>query len=143
MTSFADPETPREEHHMTRTKVETTNAPRPGGAYSQGIVAGGFLYTAGFGPQDPATGEVVGDTIEAQTEQVMKNVGGALAAHDLDFSHVVKATVHLQHLDRDLAGFNATYEGFVQEPYPVRTTVGSTLAGILVEIDVVAVTVGF
>jgi reactive intermediate/imine deaminase len=128
---------------VTRTKVETTNAPRPGGAYSQGIVAGGLLYTAGFGPQDPATGDIVGDTVEAQTEQVMKNIGGALAAYDLDFSHVVKATVHLQHLDRDFSGFNATYERFMVEPYPVRTTVGSTLAGILVEIDVVAVIAGF
>jgi 2-iminobutanoate/2-iminopropanoate deaminase len=81
---------------------------------------------------------VVGDTIEAQTEQVMKNVAGALAANGLDFSHVVKATVHLQHLDRDFAGFNSTYATFLVEPYPVRTTVGSTLAGILVEIDVVA-----
>jgi reactive intermediate/imine deaminase len=123
---------------MTRTKIETDHAPRPAGAYSQGIVAGGFLYTAGFGPQDPATGQVVGDSIEAQTEQVMKNVAGALAAHGLDFSHVVKATVHLQHLDRDFAGFNSAYEKFLVEPYPVRTTVGSTLANILVEIDVVA-----
>lgn len=123
---------------MARTKIETENAPQPAGAYSQGIVAGGFLYTAGFGPQNPATGQVAGDTIEAQTEQVMKNIAGALAAHGLDFSHVVKATVHLQHLDRDFAGFNSTYTKFLVEPYPVRTTVGSTLANILVEIDVVA-----
>jgi reactive intermediate/imine deaminase len=103
-------------------------------------VAGGFLFTAGFGPQDPATGKVVGGTIEAQTEQVMRNVAAALAARDLDFSHVVKATVHLQDLHRDFAGFNATYEKFLSAPYPVRTTVGSALANILVEIDVVAVT---
>ena len=125
---------------MSREKIETPNAPRPAGAYSQGIVAGGFLFTAGFGPQDPATGKVVGGTIEAQTEQVMKNVAAVLAAHDLDFSHVVKATVHLQDLRRDFAGFNATYEKFLSAPYPVRTTVGSALANILVEIDVVAVT---
>lgn len=124
---------------MIRSKIETGQAPRPRGAYSQGIVAGGFLYTAGFGPLDPATGQVAGDTIEAQTEQVMKNLAGALAAHGLDFSHVVKATVHLQHLDRDFAGFNSTYERFLAEPYPVRTTVGSSLAGILVEIDMIAV----
>lgn len=124
---------------MNRTKIETPNAPRPGGAYSQVILAGGFLYTAGFGPQDPATGQTVGDTIETQTEQVMKNIAGALGAYGLDFSHVVKATVHLQHLDRDVADFNSTYEKFLVEPYPVRTTVGSTLANILVEVDVVAV----
>jgi 2-iminobutanoate/2-iminopropanoate deaminase len=127
---------------MSREKIETPDAPRPAGAYSQGIVAGGFLYTAGFGPQDPATGKVAGDTIEAQTEQVMKNVAATLAAHHLDFSHVVKATVHLADLHRDFAGFNATYEKFLTAPYPVRTTVGSTLAGILVEIDVVAVASG-
>ena len=124
---------------MSRVKIETQDAPRPAGAYSQGIVAGGFLYTAGFGPQDPATGKVAGDTIEAQTEQVMKNVAAALATRNLDFSHVVKATVHLADLHGDFAGFNATYEKFLSEPYPVRTTVGSTLANILVEVDVVAV----
>lgn len=123
---------------MTRTQVHTDEAPRPAGAYSQAIVANGFLYTAGFGPQDPRTGEVIGTTIEEQTEQVMKNVAGALAAHGLDFSHVVKTTVHLQHLKRDFAGFNPVYEQFLVKPYPVRTTVGSTLADILVEIDVIA-----
>jgi len=123
---------------MPRATIDTERAPRPGGAYSQAISAGGFLYTAGFGPQDPATGQVTGDTIEAQTEQAMKNIAGVLAAHALDFSNVVKTTVHLQHLDRDFAGFNSTYAKFLVEPYPVRTTVGSTLANILVEIDVVA-----
>jgi 2-iminobutanoate/2-iminopropanoate deaminase len=124
---------------MSRVKIQTPDAPRPAGAYSQGIVAGGFLFTAGFGPQDPATREVAGDTIEEQTEQVMRNVAATLAARNLDFSHVVKATVHLADLHRDFAGFNATYEKFLTAPYPVRTTVGSALAGILVEIDVVAV----
>lgn len=52
---------------------------------------------------------------------------------------VVKATVHLQHLDRDFAAYNEVYANRFQPPYPVRTTVGSTLAGILVEVDVVAV----
>lgn len=124
---------------MTRTLVQTDNAMRPGGAYSQGIVAGGFLYTSGFGPQDPATGLVVGDTVEEQTAQVLRNVAAVLAVHNLDFSHVVKSTVHLQHLHRDFPGFNGIYESFMVAPYPVRTTVGSDLANILVEIDVVAV----
>ena len=122
---------------MTRTAVLTANAPQPAGAYSQGIVANGFLYTAGFGPQDPTTGAVA-DTVEEQTAQVLRNVGAVLAEHGLDFSHVVKSTVHLQHLDRDFPGFNAVYETFMTAPYPVRTTVGSDLANILVEIDVVA-----
>jgi 2-iminobutanoate/2-iminopropanoate deaminase len=122
---------------MSRTEISTKDAPAPRGAYSQGIVASGFLYTAGFGPLDPVSGEVVGTTIEEQTTQVMRNIGAVLAAHGRDFSHVVKATVHLA--DRSyFAGFNATYESFLTKPYPVRTTVSSGLPGFLVEIDVVA-----
>lgn len=127
---------------MSRSPVTTDSAPTPKGAYSQAIEVGGFLYTAGFGPHDPATGQVVGETIEEQTAQLMRNITAVLAARDLDFSHVVKATVHLQELHRDFPGFNSTYEQFVTAPYPVRTTVGSDLANILVEIDVVAVLAG-
>ncbi|SCE99299.1 2-iminobutanoate/2-iminopropanoate deaminase [Micromonospora viridifaciens] len=123
---------------MTRVAVVTDSAPKPAGAYSQAVVANGFLYTAGFGPQDPRTGQVAGPSIEEQTAQVMRNIAAVLAEHSLDFSHVVKATVHLQDLHRDFAGFNTVYQSFLQEPYPVRTTVGSDLANILVEIDVVA-----
>jgi 2-iminobutanoate/2-iminopropanoate deaminase len=75
-----------------------------------------------------------------QAVQAMKNLGAVLNAHGLDFSHVVKATVHLHHPGRDLAGFNASYEEFVQAPYPARTTVGSFLGDFLVEIDAVAAT---
>ena len=55
-----------------------------------------------------------------------------------DLEHVVKATVHLHHLGRDFAGFDATYQKFVQTPYPAGTTVGSFLSDFLVEIDVIA-----
>lgn len=123
---------------MTITQVTSADAPQPKGAYSQGIVANGFLYTAGFGPLDPATGAAVGDGIEEQTEVTLRHVGAVLREVGLEFSDVVKATVHLQHLDRDFAGFDATYRRTFSPPLPVRTTVGSTLAGILVEIDVVA-----
>ncbi|MDQ0212311.1 RidA family protein [Arthrobacter bambusae] len=51
----------------------------------------------------------------------MNNLGAVLAAYGLDFSHVVKATVHLHHPGRDLAGFNTVYETFVETPYPART----------------------
>jgi 2-iminobutanoate/2-iminopropanoate deaminase len=93
---------------MSLRPVTSPHAPAPKGAYSQGIVAGGFLYTAGFGPHDPVTGQLSGETIEEQTAQVMRNIGAVLAAHDLDFSSVVKATVHLADLHRDFPGFNAT-----------------------------------
>lgn len=69
----------------------------------------------------------------------MKNLRGVLQSQGIGFANVVKATVHLQDLNRDFRDFDAVYRQYVSEPYPVRTTVGSNLFGILVEIDVVAV----
>ncbi|MGQ4485029.1 RidA family protein [Streptomyces sp. SAS_281] len=120
-----------------RRAVTTAGAPAPIGGYSQGIAAGPYLFTSGFGPQDPATGEL-GDTIEKQTRQVLANVSALLAADGLTLDDVVKATVHLQDVHRDFAGFDRVYREHFSEPRPVRTTVGSQLMGILVEIDVVA-----
>ena len=124
---------------MAREQIRTSDAPAPGGAYSQAIVANGFLYTAGMGPHDPATGEVVGDTITKQTQQVLRNLSALLAVRGLDFSDVVKVTAHLADLHRDYDAYNAVYEQTLPRPYPVRTTVGSTLDHKLVEIDTVAV----
>lgn len=112
-------------------------APRPAGAYSHAVSAHGLLFTAGFGPQDPATGEVAED-VGAQTRQVLRNVETVLADAGLDLTDVVKATVHLQHLKRDFADFDAAYNEVFGDTHPVRTTVGSDLMDILVEIDVVA-----
>jgi reactive intermediate/imine deaminase len=121
---------------MTKSAIHTSSAPQPAGPYSQGIVANGFFYTAGFGPQDPATGTVP-DGVAGQTRQVLRNIGAVLAERGLTLDDCVKTTVHLADL-ADFAEFNAAYQEFFSAPYPVRTTVGSQLAGILVEIDVVA-----
>ena len=125
---------------MAITAFQSTNTPQPAGPYSQGIEANGFFYTAGFGPQDPTTGAVA-DTVAEQTRQVLRNVQAVLAERGLTTSDCVKTTVHLADL-ADFAEFNEAYEEFFSEPYPVRTTVGSQLANILVEIDVVAVLPG-
>ena len=122
---------------MTRRATTSTELPAPAGPYSHLVEAGGMVFSAGFGPQDPVTGDVP-DGVAAQTEQVITNVETALALVGLDLADVVKTTVHLQHLDRDAPEYNEVYARRFPEPYPVRTTVGSTLAGILVEIDVVA-----
>lgn len=119
-----------------RIAVTSETLPPPAGPYSHGITANGFLYTAGFGPHD-AAGEIVGNTVGEQTRQAMRNILSVLTANHMDASHIVKATVHLADLS-DFAEFNAAYKEFLVEPYPVRTTVGSNLANILVEIDVVA-----
>ncbi|MDQ1484908.1 MAG: 2-iminobutanoate/2-iminopropanoate deaminase [Actinomycetota bacterium] len=123
---------------MSIERFQVAGAPTPAGPYSHAVAANGFLYTAGFGPTDPATGQLVGDEIEEQTRQVLRNVGTVLAAAGLGFGDVVKSTVHLADLHRDFEGFNRAYAEFFTQGYPVRTTVGSTLANILVEIDVVA-----
>jgi reactive intermediate/imine deaminase len=120
------------------TAIRTNNAPAPAGAYSQGLAAGPFVFTAGMGPIDPATRAVVGETVAEQTDVVLDHLQTILAERGLDLSDVVKMTVHLQHLQRDFAAFDAAYRKRLREPYPVRTTVGSTLNGILVEIDAVA-----
>ena len=121
---------------MTKQALTSSAAPRPAGPYSQGVVANGFLYTAGFGPQDPETGEVSGDVAE-QTRQTLRNVEAVLREAGASFNDVVKSTVHLQNLKQDFAAFNVAYAEFFDQPYPVRTTVGSQLMDILVEIDVV------
>jgi 2-iminobutanoate/2-iminopropanoate deaminase len=126
---------------LTISAISIPNAPRPAGPYSQGIVAHGFLFTAGFGPQDPSTG-VVADNVADQTRQVLRNIGAVLAEANATFADVVKVTAHLQHLKRDFAEYNLAYAEFFSAPFPVRTTVGSDLADILVEIDVVAAITG-
>jgi len=122
-----------------KTEFSTEGAPPPSGPYSQGIEANGFYFTAGQTPHDPVTDACVGETIQEQTEQTFRNLSAVLAARGLDLSHVVKATVHLKHPERDFDGFNDVYQRLVPAPYPVRTTVGSVLGDFLVEIDVVAV----
>lgn len=122
---------------MSKKAVFSENAPAPGGAYSHGIIANGFMYTAGFGPIDPATGKKPAG-VKEQTELTLRNVEAVLAEAGLDLSDVVKATVHLQNLDEDFAEFNEAYLEIMPKPLPVRTTVGSDLNRILVEIDVVA-----
>lgn len=123
---------------MTVTRVTTSAAPVPRGSYSQAVVAHGFLYTCGMAPIDPATGDVVGDDAAAQTDQVMRNLKGLLASQGLEFSDVVKATVHLQDIERDFQAYDDSYRRYFTDGLPVRTTVGSTLLNILVEIDLVA-----
>ncbi|MBG0828189.1 RidA family protein [Planomonospora sp. ID67723] len=121
-----------------KRELRTDDGAAPVGAYSQGVVIGDFVYTSGMGPLDPATGEVVGADVAEQTHQTMRNLGAILAAHGLGFDDVVKSTVHLQHLKRDFAAYNEVYKSYFTQPYPVRTTVGSDLMDILVEIDFVA-----
>ena len=117
--------------------VSTTNAPTSAAPYSQGIRAGDFVFVAGQGPLDPATGKVTGDTIQEQTRRTLDNVKAIVEAAGATMADVVKSTVHLADM-ADFKAFNEVYATYFDDPKPVRTTVGSTLLGIKVEIDVVA-----
>ncbi|MCL1838829.1 MAG: Rid family detoxifying hydrolase [Propionibacteriaceae bacterium] len=122
---------------MKKQAVCTTAAPTPIGAYSQGIVANGFIFTAGFVPKNPDTGAIP-DGIKEQTRQVLRNIAAVLESQGATLDDVVKVTAHLENPAADFAEFNLVYAEFFQEPYPARTTVGSKLANFLVEIDVIA-----
>jgi 2-iminobutanoate/2-iminopropanoate deaminase len=127
----------KEEADMPKQEIHTDQAPAPGGAYSQALRAGDFIFTAGTVPLDPVTRQVVGATIEEQTTQVLENLKAILAQAGATLDDVVKATVHLSDIG-NFAGFNAVYQRYFAEPKPARTTVGSQLHGFLVEIDLVA-----
>jgi 2-iminobutanoate/2-iminopropanoate deaminase len=104
---------------------------------SPGMHAGDFIFVSGQVPRDPATGDIVGATIEEQTAQVLENIKAILEAGGATMADVVKVSAHLS----DLALFeryNKVYVNYFPDPKPTRTTVGSQLLGFLVEIDAIA-----
>jgi 2-iminobutanoate/2-iminopropanoate deaminase len=122
---------------MPKQQLSTKSGAAPIGAYSQGLRAGDFVFISGQGPLDPQTGKVVGETIEEQTARVLDNIQAILAAGGATMADVVKVSAHLS----DLALFeryNRVYASYFPDPKPTRTTVGSQLLGILVEIDAIA-----
>src|SRR5690606_5913702 len=85
----------RKEGPVPKTLIQTTKGASPSGAYSQGLRVGDFVFVSGQGPLDPATGQVVGETIEEQTAQTLENVKAILEAAGATMADVVKSTVHL------------------------------------------------
>lgn len=122
-----------------KEEIVTSAAPRPSGSYSQGVAFGPLVFTSGMGPHNPDGGEIVGETIEEQTSQTLKNLDAVLVAAGMHRDDVVKVTAHLQQLDRDFEGYDLVYQEFFRRPFPARTTVGSQLGGILLEVDIIAV----
>lgn len=119
-------------------KITTDRAPAAIGPYSQGVVAGDMLYSSGQIALDPVTGEVVGDNIVEQTEQVMKNLGAILEAAGVGYDKVVKTTCFLAEME-DFAVFNQIYARYFTEK-PARSCVAvKTLPkNVLCEVEVIA-----
>lgn len=120
--------------------VHTENAPAAIGPYSQAVVAGNFLFTAGQIPIDPATGQIVPGDVTAQTERVLRNLAAVLEHAGASWSDVVKTTVYLQDM-ADFPRVNEVYGRVMGEARPARSTVqvAGLPRGVLVEIDAVAV----
>ena len=112
--------------------------PPPKGAYSHVSIANGFVFTAGVGPRDPETGRLPAGGIKEQTEQTMRTLVRVLEPTGASLGDAVRVTVHLANLARDFEEFDRAYGEFFPNERPVRTTVGSELSGILVEIDLIA-----
>lgn len=118
--------------------VYTDKAPAAIGPYSQAIILNGVLFTSGQIPVDPATGEINGDTIETQAEQVMKNLGEVLAEAGTSFEKAVKTTCFLADMG-DFAKFNEVYaKYFVSKPARSCVAVKTLPKNVLCEVEVIA-----
>jgi 2-iminobutanoate/2-iminopropanoate deaminase len=119
--------------------IATDKAPGAIGPYSQAIKSGGFVFTAGQIPLDPATGKLVEGGIEVQAERVMQNLIAVLDAAGTSLARVVKTTCFLANLD-DFAAFNEVYGRYFSESKPARSTVqvAKLPAGAAVEVECIA-----
>lgn len=123
-----------------RKIVSTNKAPAAIGPYSQVNIYGNMLFTSGQIPLDPATGEIVGTTIEEQTKQVLTNVQAVVEACGSSMDKVLKTTVFIKNMD-DFGKMNAVYAEFFKEgSYPSRSAVevARLPKDVLVEIETIA-----
>jgi 2-iminobutanoate/2-iminopropanoate deaminase len=104
---------------MARDIICTSNAPSPPPTFSQAVRAAGLVFVSGTGPHDPATGKIVGDTIQGQTRQCLKNVSAILDAAGTSVGRIVSATVIV--LDEaDFAGMNEEWVQWFPANPPAR-----------------------
>ncbi len=124
---------------MPKEILDAPNGPAPVGPYSVAVEANGFVFISGQGPLDPATNQLIVGGVEAETEQVMKNIGAILADVGLGYSDVVKTTIFLADMD-DFPLVNAVYGKYVGDAKPARSTVevARLPLDINVEIEVIA-----
>jgi len=118
--------------------VLTDKAPAAIGPYSQGIVAGGFIFTSGQIPVDPLTGQIE-KTAEKQAEQAIENLASVLTAAGSGLKSVVKTTVFIKDMN-DFGSINEVYARYFSAPYPARSCVEVSRLpkNVLIEIEAVA-----
>ena len=122
-----------------RQAISTAAAPKAIGPYSQAVRAGALLFVSGQVPLDPASGQLVGGDIAAQTHRVFQNIGAILKAGGASFDHVVRTTVFLADMN-DFAAMNEVYATYFTSPAPARATVQVSRLpkDARIEIDVIA-----
>ncbi|MBP5999998.1 MAG: Rid family detoxifying hydrolase [Sediminibacterium sp.] len=125
---------------MSKQIIQTNKVPAPIGPYSQAVIANGFLFASGQVAFDPATGELVLSSIEAETKQVMENIKAILEEAKINFDHIVKTSIFLSNMDL-FAAVNQVYGSYFTADFPARETVAvKTLPrNVNVEISVTAV----
>ena len=122
-----------------KTPIKTDKAPLPKGPYSQGVMGEGrLLFIAMQGPFDPTSGEVAGETFEAQARQVFANIQAIVEAAGAAMADVVKVTVFLADWQY-FPALNELYPTFFPEPYPVRTPILGVPPGVLITAEAVTV----
>lgn len=120
--------------------ISSPNAPAPIGPYSQAVLIDNTLYTSGQIAINPKSGELVLDTIEAETTLVMENVGALLKAAEMGFEHVVKASIFIADMN-NFKAINEVYGKYFNQDFPARETieVACLPKNVNVEISVIAV----
>ena len=124
---------------LPKKHVTSTDAPKPIGPYSQGVISGGFLFLSGQIAIDAATGQLVPGDVSAQTERVLTNLLAVLKEAKMGPDNVVKTTVYLADME-DFAKMNEVYARFLGKHPPARSTIQAAglPRGARVEIDVIA-----
>lgn len=126
---------------MSKTIINSTNAPAPIGPYSQAIKVGNMIFISGQVAIDPATGNIVNADIVAETTQVMNNLAAILKEAGLDFSHVVKTSIFVKDLN-NFATINSTYGTFFKGDFPARETVEVSRLPKDVNVEISCIAVG-
>jgi len=126
---------------MSKKIINTANAPAPIGPYNQAVQSGNILFVSGQIPINPATNELVQDSIAAETHQVMQNLKAILTEANITFEHVLKTTIFLSDMSL-FAEVNNIYGSYFSKDFPARETVAvkGLPKGVNVEISVIATT---
>ena len=124
---------------MEKIIINTKNAPKAIGPYSQAIIVGNLLFTSGQIPIDPVTGKIVDDNVKNATNQCLKNIGEILVEAKSSFDKVIKTTVFIKNM-KDFSDVNEVYASYFKDKEPARSCVEVKLPkDALVEIEVVAI----